>query len=90
MNSVDFILTEDRKILGWILHLNIPFEVKQGATNQIKYSFSRVIDDEIEYFSFSTISNNGMVNSMFDFDCIEEIKKWYKGEETSNIFKLYL
>lgn len=90
MKKVDFTLVEDREILGFVLNLNIPFEIEQIASNQIKYSFKRVIDGQIEQFSFTAISNNGMVNTAFDLDLLNEIVKWRNNIETSENFKLFL
>ena len=51
--KVEFILSEDREILSWILELKVPFEVEQIAHNQIKYIFSRSINGKIEKLSLS-------------------------------------
>ena len=88
--KTEFILNEDREILGWVLDLKIPFEVEQVTHNQIKYYFDRVFQGKVETFSFVSISNNGMVNTEFDLGYLSDIVNWKNEKETSSVFKLFL
>ena len=44
----------------------------------------------MEEFSFTTISNRGIVNSEFDLNLLYEIKNWRSLKEVSENFRLFL
>lgn len=94
-DKVDFILDEERDILGMVLDLKIPFTVEKSEThpNQTWYRFSKSAkgkDEEPNEFSFVIFSTNGMVNSDFDLDYLDDIVKWRNGEEFSKVFRMWL
>jgi hypothetical protein len=85
-----FINSEEREILGYVLELNIPFEIAQ-KDEVTWFKFERISDDnKIELFSFAMVYSNGMANTAFDLSCLDDIAKWHKRQSVSALFNTWL
>lgn len=90
--EIDFILSEDREILGSFVSIGVPFRIEQEQVDNATvttYLFDKY-GEPGKTLSFSVVSRNGQANMDFDEELIDDIPLWMKGVETPGRLDAYI